>query len=171
VGDRPIRRIAARAATWLVNGLLIIVVAGLLALQVGPRVLPYRVFEVLSGSMTPTIPVGAEVIDRVVPGDSLRVGDVITYEHPERPGTYITHRVVGIDRTGLAPTLATRGDANGASDPWRVPLQGSMLRVVAHIPLLGYLLGYLGSPLARLAMVALVAAGALFFVAELWLKR
>jgi len=147
------------------------VVAGLLALQVGPRVLPYRVFEVLSGSMTPTIPVGAEVIDRVVPGDSLRVGDVITYEQPERPGTYITHRVVGIDRTGLAPTLATRGDANGAVDPWKVPLQPTMLREQLSIPLLGYLLGWLASPFAHLVLVVLVAAGGLVFVADMWLKK
>jgi signal peptidase len=146
-------------------------VVGLLVLQVGPRFLPYRVFDVLSGSMTPTIPVGAEVVDQVVPGSSLRVGDVITYEHPRHPGSYVTHRVVAIDATGLAPTISTRGDANGAPDPWKVPVQSTMLRVQATIPLLGYLLGGLASPFARLAMVALVAAGAVAFVAEMWLKK
>jgi signal peptidase I len=148
-----------------------VVVLGLLALQAGPRFLPYRVFDVLSGSMQPAIPVGAEVVDLVVPGDQLRVGDVITYEHPRKPGEYITHRVVGIDHTGLAPTLTTRGDANGAVDPWKVPLQSSMLRERVSIPVLGYLLGWLGSPFAHLVLVLVVAAGAVVFVAEMWLKK
>jgi signal peptidase I len=147
------------------------VIAGLLALQVGPHLLPYRVFAVLSGSMEPNIPLGTEVIDEVIPGDSLRVGDVITYEHPRRPGEYITHRVVAVDRTGLSPIVTTRGDANAVPDPWKVPLEGSMLRVRLSIPLLGYLLGWLGSPFARLVLVGLVAAGAAVFVAELWLKK
>jgi signal peptidase len=151
--------------------LLVVVVAGLLLLQVGPRVLAYRVFDVLSGSMSPTIPVGAEVFDQVVPGDNLRVGDVITYEHPLHPGTYITHRVVSIDRAAAAPFLTTRGDANAAADPWRVPLQRSMLRVALSIPLLGYLLGGLSSPFGHLLLVILVVAGAGFFVAEMWLRK
>jgi signal peptidase len=146
-------------------------VVGLLVLQVGPRLLPYRVFDVLSGSMEPAIPVGAEVVDQVVPGAGLRVGDVITYEHPRRPGTYVTHRVVAIDQTGLAPTLTTRGDANRAPDSWKVPVQSTMLRVQTTIPVLGYLLGWLASPFARLVLVGLIAAGGLAFVAEMWLKR
>ncbi len=146
-------------------------VAGLLLLQVGPRLLPYRVFDVLSGSMSPSIPVGAEVIDQVVPGDSIRVGDVITYEHPLHPGSYITHRVTGIDRAATAPFLNTRGDANAAADPWKVPLRRSMLRVALSIPLLGYLLGGLSSPFGHLLLVLLVAAGAVFFVAEMWIKK
>jgi signal peptidase I len=151
--------------------LLVVVVAGLLLLQVGPRLLPYRVFDVLSGSMSPNIPVGAEVVDQVVTGDSLRVGDVITYEHPLHPGAYITHRVIGIDRAAIAPFVTTRGDANAAADPWKVPLQGSMLRVALSIPLLGYLLGGLSSPFGHLLLVFLVAAGAVFFVAETWLRK
>jgi len=121
--------------------------------------------------MSPTIPVGAEVVDQVVSGDSLRVGDVTTYEHPLHPGTYITHRVVSIDRTAAAPFLTTRGDANAAADPWRVPLQRSMLRVALSIPLLGYLLGGLGSPFGHLLLVLMVVAGAVFFVAEMWLRK
>jgi len=157
--------------TWTVNAFLAVVVVGLLVLQVGPRFLPYRVFDVLSGSMQPAIPIGAEVVDQVVPGASLEVGDVITYEHPRHPGTYITHRVIAIDRTGLAPIISTRGDANGAPDPWKVQVQSSMLRVQVTIPLLGYLLGSLASPYARLVMVVLVAAGAVVFVAEMWLRK
>jgi len=121
--------------------------------------------------MSPNIPVGAEVIDQVVPGDSLRVGDVITYEHPLHPGSYLTHRVIAIDRTAAAPFVSTRGDANPAADPWRVPLQRSMLRVALSVPLLGYLLGGLSSPLGHLLLVFALGAGALFFVAELWLKK
>lgn len=147
------------------------VVAGVLVLQVGPRLLPYRVFDVLSGSMTPSIPVGAEVFDQVVPGDSLRIGDVITYEHPLHPGTYITHRLVGIDRAGASPFLTTRGDANGAADPWKVPLQPSMLRVALRVPWLGYLLGGLGGPFGRLVLVVLMAIAALVFVADMWFRR
>ena len=160
-----------RLLTWTVNAFLAIVVVGLLVLQVGPRLLPYRVFDVLSGSMQPAIPVGAEVIDQAVPGPSLRVGDVITYEHPRHPGTYITHRVIAIDHTGLAPIISTRGDANGAPDPWKVQVQSTMLRVRVTIPLLGYFLGSLASPYVRLVMVILVAAGAVAFVAEMWLKK
>jgi len=45
-------------ANLAVTLLLVIAVAGVMLVNVGPLFLPYKVFTVLSGSMAPTIPVG-----------------------------------------------------------------------------------------------------------------
>ncbi len=159
-----------RALTILLDAALVVVVAALFALQLGPHFLPYRAFEVLSGSMEPAIPVGSEVIDVQVPGDRIAVGDVITYPHPRLPGAYVTHRVVTVDRIAGVPQFTTRGDANGAPDPWRVSGAGGVLKVVVHVPYAGYPLGWLASPAARLILVGLLALAALAFLFDLWTR-
>lgn len=147
---------------------LAVVVAVLLA--AGPRLFHYHVFDVLSGSMTPKIPIGAAVVDRDVPATQLQVGDVITFQEPGRPGVYITHRVVAVEQNGAAIQVATKGDANGARDPWALPYAptDTVFVVAFTVPAVGYVLGFLGMPLGRLLLVAAVAVAALAFLADLW---
>lgn len=158
----------ARLASLLGNALLAAAAGLVLVIAVGPLFLPYRVFTVLSGSMEPTIPVGAEVLDWPARAGGVREGDVITFQPPGRPaGTYVTHRVVGIDRTAAVPQLHTRGDANGAEDPWTLPANQSRLRVVVSVPLLGYAVNALASPVGRLLLIAVVAAFAVLYAVDL----
>jgi signal peptidase len=156
---------ASRALALLTNSLLAAVVVLVLLLAVGPLVLPYKVFTVLSGSMEPAIPVGAEVFDWPVNPGTVNEGDVITIQPPGRaPGTWVTHRVISIDRTAAVPQLHTRGDANGAEDPWTLPANQRYLRLVFSIPLAGYALNALSTPLAHGILIALIAAGGALYL-------
>jgi signal peptidase len=151
----------SRALNVLANVLLGAAVALVLLLAVGPLALPYKVFTVLSGSMEPAIPVGAEVLDWPAAAGTVREGEVITFEAPGRaPGTWVTHRVISIDRTAAVAQLHTRGDANGAEDPWTLPANQRYLRVVLALPLAGYALNALSTPLAHAVLIALIALGA-----------
>jgi len=99
--------------------------------------LPYRVYIVHTGSMSPTIPSTSAVIVRT---HEYQVGQPISFYEQ---GTVITHRLVRINADG---TIDTKGDANATDDPWHVPTSAVIGGVVAAPPQLGYWLQYLRNP-------------------------
>ena len=108
-------------------------------------VLPYRVYVVHTGSMTPTIPTRSAVFVR---DDVYHVGQVVTFtEH----GMTVTHRLIAIGADGR---ITTKGDANPTADPWHVPKSQIIGGVVAAPRQVGYWLEYLKNP-AGLASVLL----------------
>ncbi|SEE63268.1 signal peptidase, endoplasmic reticulum-type [Arthrobacter alpinus] len=125
---------------WLLNtgaalGLLCLVLAGL-ALVLGMKPL-----IVVSGSMSPSIPVGSLALAVATPAADIAPGQVVSVV--SFSGNRITHRVVSADPvTGLV----LKGDANPVSDlqPYTVV---SVDRVVFSVPFLGYVTGWLSSPL------------------------
>ncbi len=161
----------ASLANHLVTVLLVVAVGAVLAVNVGPLVFPYRVYTVLSGSMQPAIPVGSEVVAVAVPASQIRVGDIITFQRPGHAGELVTHRIVDTERSPRTGQLywITRGDANGVPDQWRIPAQGTGLEYAFHVPLIGYALVALSSPLGR---VTFILAPALLLAAvvlnDLW---
>lgn len=92
-----------------------------------------RLFVVGSPSMGAAAPVGTLVVDAPVRLGDVRVGDVVTYRPPPG-GRPITHRVVSIRAAGLT----TRGDVNGAADPWRLTQPELIGRAVLIIPGAGW---------------------------------
>ena len=159
VDDVPSERgRAMRVLTKAGAGLGILVVVLVMAVTVGPRFLPYQTYFVRSGSMEPTIHVGAMVVLTKTDASKLEVGDIITFENPDKPGTLVTHRIVGVENGEAGRTFTTKGDANGTADSWRVPAQGDGWRYAFNVPLIGYVFGYLGTPQARLALLAVPAA-------------
>ena len=147
-----------RILTKVGAGLGILAVVLIMAVTVGPRFLPYQTYFVRSGSMEPTIHVGAMVVLTKTDATKLEVGDIITFENPDKPGTLVTHRIVGVENGEAGRTFTTKGDANGSADSWRVPAQGDGWRYAFNVPLIGYVFGYLGTPQARLALLAVPAA-------------
>ena len=108
-----------------------------------PRLVGCQEYAVLSGSMTPTIPVGALVFDKPVDIETLEVGDIITYKLSGE--TLVTHRVIAIDE--MEQTVTTQGDANNAADGSPVAF-GSIVGVYAfHVPYMGYMSIYGRTPL------------------------
>lgn len=71
------------------------------------NILGFTVFEIVSGSMEPTL----EVKDLIIVKESsnIKKDDIITYLDNE---DFITHRVVKIDKE----TLITKGDSNNSED-------------------------------------------------------
>ena len=142
-------------------GIVVVALAALLvlALAMGPSFLPYRAYTIESGSMTPTLPVGSEVILARTSAAELKVGEVITFREPTRTGegAIVTHRLVRVERKDGKRFFVTKGDANGLPDAWRVPATGEGWRYVYKLPWLGYLIAALKLPLLRLALLAAAA--------------
>lgn len=123
--------------------LVLLLSGGALALfQAGD--LPYRLYVVHTGSMSPGIPPESAVVVRE---GQYRVGDVVSFtEH----GSVVTHRLIAIEPDG---TIETKGDANRSADPWHVPVTNIIGRVVAAPRRLGYLLMYMRTPAGGASLV------------------
>ena len=133
------------------TGLLFIVpavVCAVLALDLA-GVIPYRVYVIHTGSMSPTIPSRSAVIVRE---GRYHIGQAITF-HVN--GTVVTHRLMGFNADG---TVDTKGDADATSDPWRVPRRNIVGGVVLAPHYAGFALVYIRSPLgAGSILLALLA--------------
>ncbi len=107
-----------RPAFWLSAG------AGVLLVVFVVLVVPnYRIYEIRTGSMTPTIPMGSLVIDHKT--HNPRIGDVISFHRPG-DGAIVTHRLIGLTSDGQ---LITKGDANPTPDLGSIPKSS----VVGHV--------------------------------------
>jgi signal peptidase len=154
---RPESRLR-RIATRIGAGVGIVLIFAVIAITIGPRFLPYQTYFVRSGSMEPTVHVGALVVLTKTNAEDLEVGDIITFENPDRPDTLVTHRIFGIESDQGQRVFVTKGDANSAPDTWRVPATGDGWKYAFNIPAIGFVFGYLGTPLARIALLAVPAA-------------
>jgi signal peptidase len=131
------------------------------AVMLGPAILGFHRYVVLTGSMTGTYNRGSIVFDRQVPTSSLKVGDPITYNPP--PGftsqVRVTHRIWSIHRgVNGERVFRTKGDANKRPDIWNFTLNRPMQDEVAfHVPELGYLFLMLSIRDFRLVLVGVPA--------------
>lgn len=113
------------------------VAATLVVLVVIPRATHGSALTVLTGSMTPEIPVGSVVVVRPVDPGTLRVGDIATYQvAPDKP-EFITHRIVKIDNSTSPASFTFKGDANRGADIKPVPAGAIRGKVWFHVPYIG----------------------------------
>lgn len=113
-------------------GALVGVIASLAlsALGVTPRI-------VISGSMEPGLPIGTIVLTERVDVAEVSVGDVVTTERFNGPGT-VTHRVVDMSHGEAEATLLTlKGDANAGVDrePYAVTDVGILRLAIPYVGL------------------------------------
>lgn len=173
--NTPVRRSLSAAVLSLLGNLLfglllVAVVAVFLALTVLPRFVQFQPYVVLSGSMTPAIPVGSIVI--AVPTDpkDIQVGDVISFTREGEAGREpitITHRVNKIlDTESRFPSFETKGDANPVPDADPVRYLGPAGKVIGWVPHVGqfFLFGRTQQGRTLLLMVP----GVLLAVSFLW---
>lgn len=95
----------------------------------------FMMFRVVTGSMEPTIPVGALLLTRQVDIESIRVDDIICFrtQVSEIWGKIVTHRVVGITQSEFGGLLLeTKGDANLVADGYFVDQMNFVGKVVWH---------------------------------------
>jgi|APFre7841882724_1041349.scaffolds.fasta_scaffold08275_3 signal peptidase len=151
-----------KIAEYLMTGIVIVLLLAAVLIFFAPR-FGWQVDTVLSGSMEPAIPTGSILVSRTVASDSINVGDIITFSGSGRD-RFITHRVTAIDRTN-GIVFTTKGDANNAEDPYPVPAENVVGKVLVHIPFLGFILSFVKTPLGILLM--LVIPGLLIIGLEL----
>ncbi|MFZ5846668.1 MAG: signal peptidase I [Actinomycetota bacterium] len=146
--------------------LALAVLASITVLIVLPRATHATALTVLTGSMTPAIPVGSVVLVRPVDPRTLQVGDVATYVRRNGNGieSLTTHRIV--EANGDTGTLIFKGDANRGPDPDPVELASVVGEVWFHVPYLGAIRDALQGT-AGLTLLAILVLGG-YATSQLW---
>lgn len=113
-----------------------------------------------TGSMSPTMPVGALAVVVPMAADRVVVGDVVTVTRADRP-LPVTHRVVSVNADPSlgegGAVLRLRGDANAVADPQPYEVT-TVARVLASAPHAGHVLERVRTP-PVLATATAAAAG------------
>lgn len=122
-----------------------------------PRALGYQVYNVVSGSMQPKIPIGSLILVKPVGPETIKEGDVIAFQSEE---SVITHRVV--TNKVVEGKFTTKGDANAGEDMNDVPYAAVIGKVTFHCPLLGEMLWIYTSTAGKAYAVCFAACGAMF---------
>ena len=146
-----------KAAPMLCNliGTLLILGVFVLCLPItAPRIFGYEIYDVLSGSMEPEIPVGSVIYVEKVDPSEVDVDDVIAFYDGE---SVIAHRVV-TNRTSLGE-FVTKGDANDVEDFDPIPYDALIGRVALHLPLLGHAMALYASSVGKVYLLLAFACG------------
>jgi signal peptidase len=145
----------ARLLVWTLAACVVMAIVVLLIL---PRATGGFAMTVLTGSMTPDIPVGSVVFVRPVDPMTLRVGDVATYRPEQNKDAFITHRVIEITEKGPNREFVFKGDANNDRDFEPVSSRDVVGEVWFHVPYLGSVRDALHGK-AGLSLLAMVVLG------------
>ena len=120
----------------------------------GSRLLGYRVFNIVSGSMEPEYSVGDLIYVKKVAPETVQVGDVITFVLNEDL-VVATHRVVRVDAE--KQRFYTKGDANETEDGAPVHFKNLIGVPQMKIPGLGYVSDFIQNPPGMYVTIAAVA--------------
>ena len=154
-----------------VSTVLVIIIVLFAVFLMGSRLIGFRVFTVISGSMSPTFNVGDLIYVRSVDPSEIKEGDPITFVVNENL-VVVTHRVVSIDAANKC--FYTKGDANNTPDSSPVNFKNVIGVPQFSIPLLGYVSDFIQNPPGLYITIGLCAA--LLFVVSLpdfirWRRR
>ena len=132
-----------------------------------PRLMGYEIYEVVSGSMEPGIPVGSVIYVKEAEPETIQEGDIIVFS---RDGSIVTHRVE--ENRYVEGEFVTKGDANSGEDMEPVKYENLEGRVERHIPALGIVMSLLAGNTGKLYAVILVGCGVMFhMLAEILRSR
>jgi len=144
---------------WNITSTVIVVLMVMLAvLLMGSRLMGYKVYTVLSGSMEPTYSAGDLIYVKKVDVKNIRVGDPITFVLNEDL-VVATHRVVRIDAANSH--FYTKGDANEIEDQEPVHFKNVIGVPQFAVPKMGFVSEYVQNPPG---MYVTIGVGALLII-------
>ena len=152
------RRAAAVVCRILGTVILLAVLAVCLPLSL-PKLAGYQVYDVISGSMEPAIPVNSVVFVKEAVPEDLQPGEIVAYQSS---GSVVVHRLV--ENHVVEGELITKGDANAEPDPLKVSYGSVLGTVTAHVPLIGIYAGALNTLTGKLYAFGFVAAAAMLYL-------
>jgi len=125
-----------------------------------PTIFGCRIFYIVTGSMEPTIPVGATVIVHQNSDNNYEVGDVITFKASQQAisGQPNTHRIVAKDTVNGEYVYTTWGDANPSPDAEPVygsNVYGKVIWSSGSMKWLGTFMGMVTTPMGFFACIIL----------------
>ena len=136
----------------IITDIVFVLIIIVMAVIYVPGLAGFKSYRVLSASMEPEYHVGSMVYVKKVAEDEIKTGDVITFYVNDN--TLVTHRVVGRDSDNGG--FITRGDANEVNDGGVALFDNIVGKVVINIPLLGYILSWIGTLYGKCIVISLL---------------
>ena len=143
-----------KKAWSVVSTVLVVLIVLCAVFLMGTRLIGYRVYSVISGSMEPELSVGDLLYVRPVDPAEIEVGDDISFVLNEDL-VVATHRVVRIDAE--KQHIYTKGIANEIEDSEPVHFKNVIGVVDFNLPLLGYVSDYIQSSPGMYITIAAVS--------------
>ena len=145
--------------------ILIAVIATSIPLAI-PALLGYEIYNVTSGSMEPTLPVGSVIYVKPVEPETVQSGYIIAYDVD---GVVVTHRVV--ENRIVEGEFVTKGDANEMED-FSNTRYGDLIGVVKyHFPYLGKYLMIYSNQITKVYLMVLAFCGVMFNILAGQMRR
>ena len=153
----------------IVSTILVILVVLCAVFLMGSRLMGYRVFNVISGSMEPKYSVGDLIYVKEADPYKIEEGTVITFVLNEDL-VVATHRVIEVDAANQR--FYTKGDANEIADSEPVHFNNVIGVPQFSIPKLGYVSDFVQNPPGTYITVAVGAVLIFFaFVPDMFSKK
>lgn len=133
--------------------ILLFIIAVCLPLAL-PRFAGYEVYEVVSGSMEPEIPVGSVVYVKHAAPEDIAEEEVIAFWSGS---SAVVHRVM--QNKMVEGEFVTKGDANAAEDLRAVPYSELIGRVEYHFPVVGRLMSLYATRGGKIYLFLIAACG------------
>ncbi|MBQ8929646.1 MAG: signal peptidase I [Oscillospiraceae bacterium] len=124
-----------------------------------PRLFGYEIYNVVSGSMEPTIPVGSVIYVGQISPENVREEDVIAFQ---KDGELVVHRVV--KNKTVEGKFVTKGDANNVEDLEPIPYDALVGKVERHFPVAGRFMMLYTSGIGKLYVLGFALCGVMFNV-------
>lgn len=115
----------------------------------------YKFYDVLTGSMSPTINPGSLIIVKEMDSNEINEGDIITFKGSST-SNLTTHRVVEVIEKNNNIKFQTKGDANDVLDPMLVDEGLLVGKVVFNVPYMGKVMSFINQ--YRVVIVVLIIA-------------
>ncbi|EOU1756772.1 signal peptidase I [Clostridium perfringens] len=96
----------------------------------------YKFYDVLTGSMSPTIKPGDFIVVKEIDSNKVENGDIITFKS-NNSKNLTTHRVVDVINDNGNISFQTKGDANDVLDPMLIDSNLLVGKVIFNIPCIG----------------------------------
>ena len=141
----------------IIGTLILIAVIAISVPLAVPRLLGYEAYNIETGSMEPTLPVGSVAYVEGVDPREVATDDIIAYDYN---GAVVTHRVV--QNQYFSEEFTTKGDANDSQDINAVPYRNLIGRVRYHIPYIGPIMLLCTSRVGKIYLLALAFCGVMF---------
>lgn len=129
----------------------------------------YRAYNVLSGSMEPTLRKGALAVVKTVTPEEIQVGDILTYHPVEEDNTTVTHRVIHTMLDGDQLMIETQGDNVEQPDPI-FPADRAVGVLAFSVPCLGGIMGWCKNHVVFTIVMAAMAVAFLCLIGMLLKK-
>lgn len=129
---------AAHLVSWILFVLVVAIIGGVLlkasvTSTSGERIDGISPVVVVSGSMTPEIPVYSICLIKGVDISQVSEGDIVVYWDKHKKANII-HRVIGVDDRYSEKAFIVKGDANQSEDITRVQDDNLVGKVVLELP-------------------------------------